>query len=264
MKIDIHEAEIKTATVEIKTLSVSGKQVTLALFRQIEKRDIFNGDGTFAGIPWGTVNYHPDKCSEDSYHVHVVWQKDNELRRCNVGHNPGRAEIETLNEIIESYHTIRSIVKTIKSYDYDTMISFFKEVFSEFSQMPLRTKDYSLIRKLCSQHPIFYEYEGHSREINIPSIFYDDYPEGERFSQDRIITKKSQSDYSNEFLTQMSSLLKNHLDQAPMFVNNDLLSSPEKIEDEISKLTNELVAAKRNFAEGLKIIEGLDQLFIAV
>ncbi len=85
-QLTVHNAEIHTATVEIKTLTVSGKQVTLAVFRQLREEALIAEDGTLNGVPWGTVNYHPDKCAtnQDGYppkHVHVVWQKGLELRR---------------------------------------------------------------------------------------------------------------------------------------------------------------------------------------
>src|SRR5262249_37537067 len=36
------------------------------------------------GLPWGIVNYHPNKCGDGRPHRHVVWQKDDELRRATV------------------------------------------------------------------------------------------------------------------------------------------------------------------------------------
>ena len=38
MIIDVQQAEIKTASVEIKSLTVSGKQLTLAVFRQLQEK----------------------------------------------------------------------------------------------------------------------------------------------------------------------------------------------------------------------------------
>lgn len=85
MTISVHEAQIRTASVEIKTLSVSGKQVTLALFRQLLREHLYD-DETMSvnGVPWGTINYHPDKCGDEARHHHVVWQKGFELRRAHV------------------------------------------------------------------------------------------------------------------------------------------------------------------------------------
>ena len=85
-QLTVHNAQMSTATVEIKTLTITGKQVTLAVFRQLIEEDLIAEDGTLDGIPWGTVNYHPDKCGTGDYwkdhpHWHVVWQKGGELRR---------------------------------------------------------------------------------------------------------------------------------------------------------------------------------------
>lgn len=79
--LTVHNAEIKTATVEIQTLTISGKQVTLAVFRQLREAPLIDRDGTFNGQPWGVVNYHPDRCAAEEAHWHVVWQKGNELLR---------------------------------------------------------------------------------------------------------------------------------------------------------------------------------------
>jgi hypothetical protein len=103
-QLTVHNAQVSTATVEIRTLTIDGKQVTLAVFRQLPDEPLIAEDGTLRGVPWGRVNYHPDKVpgtdgwghlprpvpctSEDSVygeHIHVVWQKGAELRRAIVG-----------------------------------------------------------------------------------------------------------------------------------------------------------------------------------
>jgi hypothetical protein len=85
MKIDVHDAEVKTATVEVRTLTISRRQVTLNVFRQLLEEDVIDIDtGQFRGVPWGTVNYCPPKeCKSNGHttHLHVVWQCGNELRR---------------------------------------------------------------------------------------------------------------------------------------------------------------------------------------
>jgi hypothetical protein len=86
--LTVHNAEITTARVEIKTLTVSGKQVTLAVFRQLRNVPVLGDDGVLAGEPWGTVNYHPDKCADASAHWHVVWQRGTELLRSAVAVTP--------------------------------------------------------------------------------------------------------------------------------------------------------------------------------
>jgi hypothetical protein len=86
--INIHDAQISTATIEIRTLTVSKRQVTLAVFRQLFEEELINHEGSLNGIPWGVINYHPDKCSDDRKHIHVVWQKARELRRATVHLDP--------------------------------------------------------------------------------------------------------------------------------------------------------------------------------
>jgi hypothetical protein len=81
-------AIIQTATVEIKTLTLSGKQVTLAVYRQLPECDILDVDWdkelkpiiTMNGTPWGLVNYCLPGCPKEQ-HLHVVWQDGDTLYR---------------------------------------------------------------------------------------------------------------------------------------------------------------------------------------
>jgi hypothetical protein len=75
------ETAIETNTVEIKSLRVSGKQMTQAFFRQLIEQPIVTTAGRIAGTPWGAVNYHPDACENSGEHLHIVWQSDGQLRR---------------------------------------------------------------------------------------------------------------------------------------------------------------------------------------
>lgn len=87
-QLTTQNATITTAAVEVKTLTISGKQVTLAVFRQLREEPLIAEDGTLNGVPWGIVNYHPDKCSDSFFpHWHVVWQHGTELRRARVHHS---------------------------------------------------------------------------------------------------------------------------------------------------------------------------------
>jgi hypothetical protein len=81
--ITVDTASIETSTVTINTLTINGKQVTLDIFRQLMDAVLINHDGTFAGPPWGMVNYHLDKkvCDKLQKHAHVVWQLGDELRQ---------------------------------------------------------------------------------------------------------------------------------------------------------------------------------------
>lgn len=82
-------AQITTAAVEVKTLTISGKQVTQSVFRQLQEAELVAEDGTLNGVPWGFVNYHPDKCEKDSIrHLHVIWQRGSDLLRSHVDLTP--------------------------------------------------------------------------------------------------------------------------------------------------------------------------------
>lgn len=87
-QLTTHNATITTATVEMKTLTISGKQVTLSVFRQLIEAPLIADDGTLNGVPWGAVNYHPDKCGDIADHWHIVWQRGAELRRARVAYRP--------------------------------------------------------------------------------------------------------------------------------------------------------------------------------
>lgn len=74
-------AVVTTAIVEVKTLTLSGKQMTLAVFRQLPRA--IPDDGV-VGAPWGVVNYHPDAECKGLYeaeHLHVVSECDGQLVR---------------------------------------------------------------------------------------------------------------------------------------------------------------------------------------
>ncbi|MHA6762072.1 hypothetical protein [Streptacidiphilus sp. PAMC 29251] len=85
-QLTVHNATVATAAFEVKTFTVSGKQVTLAVFRQLKEESVLDSEeARVLGSPWGVVNYHPDKCADNPEHIHVVWQKGDELRRSNIG-----------------------------------------------------------------------------------------------------------------------------------------------------------------------------------
>ncbi|MEU5345705.1 hypothetical protein AB0H18_33560 [Streptomyces sp. NPDC020766] len=86
-QLTTQNATITTVAVEVKTLTITGKQVTLAVFRQLREEQLVADDGTLNGTPWGYVNYHPDKCAGND-HWHLVWQRDEELLRSRVEREP--------------------------------------------------------------------------------------------------------------------------------------------------------------------------------
>jgi hypothetical protein len=48
---------ITTATVDIQVIRIGTKQMTLAVFRQLPRKDIFDLSGNLLADPWGWVNY---------------------------------------------------------------------------------------------------------------------------------------------------------------------------------------------------------------
>lgn len=89
--INVKDASVKTATVQIRSVIVSAKQMTLSVFRQVREENLVEtvgGDFRLRGIPWGAVQYFwgdmPEKCHDGEPVLHVLWQKDDELRRSRV------------------------------------------------------------------------------------------------------------------------------------------------------------------------------------
>ena len=82
--ITITDASIKQVSIEVKVIKIDNKQMTLAVFKQIlHEKIIDDRTGRLKGKPWGKVEYHTN-CGiwKRSEHIHVIWQKGNELRQC--------------------------------------------------------------------------------------------------------------------------------------------------------------------------------------
>lgn len=108
-RLTVQNASITTAAVEVKTLTISGKQVTLAVFRQLREEPLIADDGTLNGQPWGYVNYHPDKCGDDSPHWHVVWQQGDELLRSAIDKTPRFDRRNSITGSLTSAHEHKSV-----------------------------------------------------------------------------------------------------------------------------------------------------------
>jgi len=89
-RITTRDAIVKTATITIKTMSIGNKQVTLSGFRQLLQEPLLNPEtAELRGVPWGWYNYYWGDCTND--HLHLVWQKGDELQRDCVFPHPPRA-----------------------------------------------------------------------------------------------------------------------------------------------------------------------------
>lgn len=58
--ISVNGAQITTVTVDIEVIRIGSKQMTLAVFRQLQNKDIFDDDGNLVAPPWGWVNHNVD------------------------------------------------------------------------------------------------------------------------------------------------------------------------------------------------------------
>jgi hypothetical protein len=142
----VHNAEIKTAAVEIKTLTISGKQVTLAVFRQIREERLIAEDGTLNGTPWGTVNYHPGTCILPvgvRDHWHVVWQSGVELRKSTVWEPAGAFtdDSEWASDLVQAVHCTKghqdSLWRVDSSRDLGLTVTFQIEGLPCWAPLPL-------------------------------------------------------------------------------------------------------------------------------
>jgi hypothetical protein len=117
-QLTVHNATVTTAAVEVRTLTLSGKQVTLAVFRQLREEPIIARDGTLNGVPWGYVNYHPDKCEGDS-HLHVVWQRGDELLRSSVVKTSGFESKGTVDHVQVPIEASQYLASQVREWIHD-------------------------------------------------------------------------------------------------------------------------------------------------
>lgn len=79
--LNAENAQIITATVTVRALTIERRQVTLSVFRQLIEEHIVDFDVMrLRGVGWGHVRYLIEKPPDRA--IHLVWQKGNELRRC--------------------------------------------------------------------------------------------------------------------------------------------------------------------------------------
>ena len=55
--VSVDNVTISTATVDIQVMRIGSKQMTLAVFRQLQRKDIFDECGKLLAPPWGWMNY---------------------------------------------------------------------------------------------------------------------------------------------------------------------------------------------------------------
>jgi len=104
------EATLQTLQVEIKALTVKGKQMTLAVFRQLPQTQAYGVDAAMrqGASYWGRVNYKI-KDEDDAW---FVMEMDDILYRC-----PGSApfSVDHENDLAESVQWIRDSAAQVKA-----------------------------------------------------------------------------------------------------------------------------------------------------
>lgn len=79
-EVKIERVELTTASIEIKTLAIDGKQLTLSVFRQIPKAFLLQEDLSFSGTPLGWVNYFFGEY-KNFRGLHILWTYEKLLLR---------------------------------------------------------------------------------------------------------------------------------------------------------------------------------------
>lgn len=81
--VNIRKLSLETVAVDLVVIRLGGKQMTHSVFKQLPQIDFptFPENIEEGMKVWGTVNYHPDKCSDDSKHLHFILEKNERLYR---------------------------------------------------------------------------------------------------------------------------------------------------------------------------------------
>jgi hypothetical protein len=92
--VQVGDAGVRTVSVTIHAVQIGRKQMTQSVFRQLINEPIWDVEARKArGEPWGHINYFWQGCGmEGNGHLHLVWQKGNELRRTCFNHQANYGE----------------------------------------------------------------------------------------------------------------------------------------------------------------------------
>jgi len=113
---------VQERLVSIKVLTIGTKQVTQALYRQLVEENVIEEEKCeLRGDVWGWVNLHVD-CEGAGKHLHVVWEKDGQLRRarvdrkcqlhdyvCWLNHFKTLAQLQMYNEFLDEGKKCHSV-----------------------------------------------------------------------------------------------------------------------------------------------------------
>jgi len=84
------KASVTVVSVSVRALVINNKQVTLAVYRQLDEECPFDENGLIGNV-WGRVNYFWGECDPvkkrqhdrdvGRFHLHLVWEQNGELYR---------------------------------------------------------------------------------------------------------------------------------------------------------------------------------------
>ena len=117
------QVNINTMQIEIKSMMVGKKQLSLSLMRQIIQEDLIDFDKLlFKGVPWGHVNYFWGDDKHRSYPsaINVIWQKGNELRRSVINLNLRR-------DVYHEQRLVRDLAEIERDINYYLKDDYYRE-----------------------------------------------------------------------------------------------------------------------------------------
>jgi hypothetical protein len=270
--INVEKAQIKTTAVEIKTLTVSGKQVTLSVFRQIPEEELVDWETmSLKGVPWGNINYFwKDNGNEDFFHL--LWQKGKELRRfilrknlINIKwHYDYKSYIKNTTERLEYL----SYVWKEPNYNQnwrETNIPYLKKLISELKEKIIETNNGSVKYRYESEEEILNKYllsPPTHQNSGGDNKYYHNY-EVDRFN------KLNEKKLSGKLETTKQAIEEQILNFEKEMLKP--IQHLESSENELINVKNELDYSEKDFTEKteklkqfLSSFNDLPQLFIAI
>jgi len=112
--IQIRDVSLKTCSVEVKSLTLNGKQMTLSVFRQLYRWHFFDRETLeipAGAVPWGLINYF---WKDVEGRFHVVFSLNGHLYRDLVSFK----DLQAANEQYARYDVRRETEKLQSELDY--------------------------------------------------------------------------------------------------------------------------------------------------
>lgn len=149
LPLTTEEVLIQQVSIDVKVIRIGKKQMTLSVFRQLEENSIINTDTKeLEGVAWGKVNYH-NNCIAGFTHIHIIWQRENQLWQDTVYFNHTIYELKDLYspDGIKNAEWRR---KAINEYESDQKTDMGKEAYSQH-----RIRYHQLYKQLVNLDQLF-------------------------------------------------------------------------------------------------------------